>query len=648
MSTLRTAAVLLIIVAVLWLGQEVFIPLVLSFLLAMLLSGPVRRMERWRFPRVVAVTVAVGLACSVIGFVGYLVGNQLYTFAGNLDSYQGELIRKVSTVRGTGPSAAEKAENVLKKVEEAMGKDQPASQPTQATTQSTTQPATRTVVHGVPVELPQQGSAAITKEPPTTNGTRDNPLYAYVMPGPPSPIKTMAGYLGVMLPPLATAGLVVVFVFFILLEREDLRDRAIRLVSRGQYTLTTAAVDDGVDRIVRFIRAQAIVNGTYGVAVALGLWLIGMTLGGGTGFPSVLLWGLLGALLRFVPYIGPWIAAAFPITLSIAVYNGFAVFAAVIIMFVVIELLSNNIMEPILYGSTTGLSVMAILVSAVFWTWLWGPVGLLLATPLTVVLMVVGRYVPALHFLEILLGDRPAMTPPERVYQRLLAGDEDEALLVTETHAKEHGARQTLDDVLLPALAMSEQDAAQGVLPEERQQLVLQGTRRIMEEAFTPRDVAANTKAGDDATKEDPAAKPATGVRVAILPAHDEADELAGLMLSRLLEADGVRTLHVTQHVLAGEMVQQVRDFDPHVVFISSTPPAAVSHVRYLLRRIRGELPVEKLAIGVWSAKSEVGVLQQRLDLKSTSIATSLSKAIEQIRQMTAKEQMEAQSPGVR
>lgn len=653
MSTLKLAAIFLAVIAVLWLGQEVFVPIVLSALMAMLLAGPVRRMERLRIPRVLAVSIAVTVAFGAVVLVAYLVGNQVYTLASDLDKYQEELIRKVQVVRGTGPSALDKLEVTMEKVEQATMSEpstSPSTGPASPTTEPTTQPSV-TVVRGAVIVRPD--TVPVVKavddddeKAGTPDGTRKDPIYAYIMPGQPSPLRTLGGYIGLALPPLATAGLVIVFVFFILLEREDIRDRAIRLVSHGQYTLTTTAVDDAVDRIIRYIRAQAIVNGTYGLAVAIGLWLIGWTLGNGTAFPSVLLWGLLAAVLRFVPYIGPWIAAAFPMVLSIAVYDGFSVFLAVLIMFVIIELASNNIMEPILYGQTTGLSVMAILVAAVFWTWLWGPIGLLLATPLTVVLMVAGRHVPGLGFLEILLGDRPAMMPSERVYQRLLAGDEDEALEVTESVVDEQGVKKAFDDILLPALSMAENDAAKGLLKDDRRQLVMQGTRRIIEEVATGTDATAKTdepaKDGDknngkaatraaDAT----AAPDAPRVRVAVLPAHDEADEIAGAMLCRLLDDSGFETLHLTQHALASEMVNSVREFDPHLVFVSSMPPAAVSHVRYLLRRVRGGLPVEKLAIGVWAATSELETLRQRLELKTAPIARSLTEAVEKIRQMT-------------
>jgi len=640
MSKLTTALIFLVTVAVLYFGREVFIPLVLSFLLAMLLAGPVRQLERWRFPRVLAATVVVVLAFGVIVFIGWLVGNQIYTLASNIEAYQAEIIQKVGRLRGTEPGVVEKLGELGEKLEEAAERPTSTAPTSAPATQPDTQPIDNIPVIGpiatdamktAGVNAPVASATRPSVDNDDARGSRDNPLYAFVMPMPLSPLRTLSGYVGIVLTPMATAGLVLVFVFFILLEREDLRDRMIRLVSQGQYTLTTTAVDDGVDRIVRYIRAQAIVNGTYGIAVAIGLWAIGMIFTG-EAFPSFALWGLLAAVLRFVPYIGPWVAAAFPLTLSIAAYHGFGVFAAVITMFIIIELASNNIMEPILYGSTTGLSVMAILVAAIFWTWLWGPIGLLLATPLTVILMVIGRYVPGLHFLEVLLGDRPAMSHFERVYQRLLAGDDEEAMQVAEEHAEEHGVPATFDEVLLPALALSERDAAQGLLQDERQDAVSNGIRAIIAA------LGKQAEAGDAADDPNQHAEPTPDdkcIRVAVLPAHDEADELAGLMLCRLLEDADIRTLHFSHHALAGEMVDQVAQFSPHVVFVSSTPPSSVGHIRYLLRRVRGGLSGKKLAIGIWSARSTIETLKERLKLDDAPVATSLAKAVEQLKQIT-------------
>jgi predicted PurR-regulated permease PerM/methylmalonyl-CoA mutase cobalamin-binding subunit len=707
MSRFQTTLLILIAVAVLWLAQEVFVPLVLAGLLAMLLSGPVQRLEKRRVPRVVAVTAMVLLAFGVILGIGWLVGLQIVTLAKELPQYQQEITEKYRSLSGSGGGTVGQLQHAIKEMEkvaaapttapstrpastqpgttrpasgpaaatavpgDAAGSDAaagngsaggdgvlPAGEPTKELVRAVTPPAAQTAAAAVADQGKSPAEAADAHAP---TGSKDKPFFTIPLAAEQSPLSTLASYLGLALGPLGTAGIVVVFVFFMLLEREDLRDRMIRLVSQGRYTVTTTAVDDGITRIVAFLRAQAIVNGTYGAAIALGLWGIGAALGQGKTFPSFLLWGLLAAVLRFIPYVGPWIAAAFPLALSLAVYHGFTVFVAVLVMFAVIELLSNNVMEPMLYGATTGLSTMAILVSAVFWTWLWGPIGLLLATPLTVVMMVLGRHVPPLKFLEVLLGDRPAMTPAERVYQRLLAGDEDEAFDVAAARMAESGLLATYDDVVLAALAMSENDTSEGLLDEARELGVRQGMRRLID-ALGQQDAEAAAKiAAAKAPAADPAAggsmaggpgcdpptaadggpAPATAagcpVRVAVLPAHDEGDELAGLMLSHVLRRDGCQVLNVSHNALAAEVVDTVAAFDPHAVLISATPPAAVSHVRYLLRRLSGKLAADRLAIGVWTARTDVKVLKDRLGLATanTTLAVNLREADANLRRLT-------------
>lgn len=687
MSRFQTTILILISVAVLWLAQAVLIPLVLAALLAMLLGGPVQRLERWRVPRVAAVTACVlVMAALIVGF-GWLVGVQVVNLAENMKGYRTEIAAKVKRVRGSGTGTST-ISNIKEAAEIITGPaSKPAAQPAggpstrpAVATQPTTGPAVVSMLEAVaPAPLAAVGSRdtadrardAVAAEPRATAkqaattqpaGTDDAPWFVYALPPPETDLAMVGRWLGLALGPLGTAGVVVVFVFFILLEREDLRDRVIRLVSHGKYTVTTTAVDDGLTRVLKFMRAQAIVNGSYGIAVAVGLCAISLTLDRRHEvFPSFLIWGLLGAVLRFVPYVGPWIAAAFPLTLSLAAYPGFTVFAAVIGMYLLIELVSNNIMEPMLYGATTGLSTMAILVSAVFWTWLWGPVGLLLATPLTVVMMVVGRYAPPLHFLEVLLGDRPAMSPAERVYQRLLAGDEDEALDVATAQAAEHGLLHAFDEVLLPALSMEEHDCAQGLLDDDREHAVKDGMRRIVEElgqgakATRAEDAAAAAVAaaatdGKSAPGAAAAARPAapvpSGIKVAVLPAHDEADELAGLMLTYLLRLDGADAVNVSQNALAAEMVEAVTAFAPHAVLISATPPAAVSHVKYLMRRLAGTVPDERVAVGVWSAKADADTLRKRLNAAQVPLTTSFREALAAVRKVTESDRHTAAATG--
>ena len=289
---------------------------------------------------------------------------------------------------------------------------------------------------------------------------------------------------------LGVTGIVIVLVVFFLVRREDLRDRFIRLVGKGQLTVTTQMLEDAATRVSRYLSMLFLINATFGIAVGVGLYLIGV--------PNAILWGILATTLRFIPYIGPWIAAAMPVGLSMAVSAGWGTPALTVALFVTLELFSNNVMEPWLYGKNTGMSAVAVLVAAVFWTWLWGIAGLLLATPLTVCLLVIGKHVPELSFLDILLGNEPVFEPMKRVYQRLLAGDPEEAAELVEADLEKRTLIEVYDSLLLPALALVESDWHRGDLDEVRHEFVLQSLKEMISE----RDEHPPEVAGTDNVEE--------------------------------------------------------------------------------------------------------------------------------------------------
>ena len=476
-----------------------------------------------------------------------------------------------------------------------------------------------------------------------------------------SPLEVLGKYLAIAMSPLGTAGIVVVFVIFILLQREDLRDRLIRLTARGQLTVATQALNDASTRISRYLIAQALINGTYGIAISIGLWIIGLTLGrsdpsGTMNFPNVILWGLLCGLLRFIPYIGPWIALSFPLLISLAVYKGFGVFIANAVLFIGIELVTNNVMEPLLYGSSTGMSTVAILISAVFWTWLWGPIGLLLATPMTVVLMVLGKHVPQLEFLDVLLGDQPVLSRPAGVYQRLLALNAEDATEMLADYRDEMSLEDVYETVLLPALGMAERDRMRGLLDERRQEFIRRTMRDMIEEmgdqerARITKDAArAENGAGDgDAASTSAAGNTAAPARrrgsipsnckitVVCLPAHDEADEIANLMLAQFLELRGYCTFSLSQDALVSEMIGQVEAKQADVVAISAMPPGAVNHAHYLCKRVHAQYPDARIAAGLWNYEGNFARAKERItSVVSVSLVTNLGEMQNQIDQLS-------------
>jgi hypothetical protein len=582
---------------------------------------------------------------------------QLLDLGNNLDAYRGNIIAKVEAIRPHGGGMIDKLGNLSKEVQEKIEKPEVA-----ATTQAT-QPADEVAGAiakeaaartGEPRVVTEQTKASLPN--PATQPTRDNPLPVAVVEPRPSPLAMLGQYLGLALAPLGTAGIVIVFVIFMLLSREDLRNRIVRLASGsgGQLTIATQALDDASNRVSRYLLAQAIVNGTYGIAVSLGLWIIGIWLGrndpsGTDDFPSFVLWGLMCALLRFIPYIGPWIGASMPLLVALAVYKGFGVFGATIVMFVVIELISNNFMEPWLYGSSTGISTVAVLVSAVFWTWLWGPIGLLLSTPLTVVLVVIGKYIPQLAFLDILLGDEPVLDPQQQLYQRLLALDSEEATELVRAYREEMPLDDVYDTVLLPTLALAESDRHRGRLDTQRIDFIHQSMRDIIDElgeeenlralrrsAKETEEVAKDQRAVADV--EPPTSLPAgCEVNVVCLPAHDEADELVNLMLAQLLTQRRYCVTQVGVAKLASEMVNTVDHADAHVVIVSALPPSAVAHSRYLCKRVHGRFPDKPMVVGLWRFKGDMRKATARIACgDQTRMTTTLRGALVELQQVAA------------
>jgi predicted PurR-regulated permease PerM len=605
-------AAVCVIVAALYFAQPVLMPLVLAVVVSFLLTPLCTRLERWGFPRPAAVALVVGVIFAAIFALGFVVYLQVVDLAGQLPSYQDDIVAKVRAIRGQSEGNLSKAAETIAKAAEA------------ATSSPTTEPVRVMTGNVRPGEAPT------------------NPIYTQPVEHA-NTFSVLSSELGMVLGPLGTFGIVLVFVIFMLIQREDLRDRMIRLVGHGQLQLTTQAMDDAASRISRYLVAQAIVNGTYGIAIAIGLAIIGYTMGDGV-FPSFVLWGLLCAVLRFIPYVGPWVAAAFPVVLSFAVYPGYSVFFAVTGMFVVIELLSNNVMEPYLYGSSTGMSTVAVLVAAVFWAWLWGPIGLLLATPLTACIVVIGKYVPHFAFLDILLGDTPVLEPPQRLYQRLLAMDSEEAADIAEEQWNATSLEETYDNMILPALAMAEIDRSNGRLEDQRWVFIRGAVRELIEELADQERVRIIRVAADETSRlaaegtapikpvQRPRLPEQCSINIVCLPAHDEADEIVAVMLARLLELRGYCATALSQNALASEMLAEMEKREAQIACVSALPPSAVAHARYLCKRIRAKFNDVPTVIGLWRFKADVNKARMRIGCdEKLPIVTSLMDALNRI-----------------
>jgi predicted PurR-regulated permease PerM len=567
-----------IVVGVLYLAQDVLKPLAVAALLSFLLAPLVRRLERFRLRRAVAVMSVVTVVFALIGLLGWVVAGQVVDLADRVSDYRSNIRAKIQRIRDPEPGALDRASEVLEEIEQELAKP-----PGEAT----------------PRERARSRDAGAAPPMPVT-----------VTETPESPVEFLRRTLVPLLGPVGAASIVVVFVIFMLLEREDLRDRLIRLVGTQQLSLTTAAMDEAASRVSRYLLLQLVVNVTYGIPVGVALYLIGV--------PNALLWGLLAVVLRYIPYLGPWIAAALPILLSFAVFPGWARTGLVVGLFVVLEILSNNFVEPWLYGSRIGVAPVALLVAAVFWTWLWGPVGLMLAAPLTVCLVVVGRHVPQLEFLTVLFGDEPPISPAARLYQRLLARDAEEAVGLVQNELQRRSLVELFDDVLVAALSLAEQDRHQGVLDPDRERYLTEAFAALLDEVSDTAPAAA----------VEPAAAASHRRPVVCVPARDEADALVASMLAMVLERQGIPALAIGAQPLAAEMLERVASVDAAAVCISALPPLAVTHARYLAKRLRARFPELPLVVGIWNANADLAVARQRLaSAGAEQIATTLAEA---------------------
>jgi predicted PurR-regulated permease PerM len=612
------------IIAVLYLARAVLIPLALAVLLSFVLSPLVRRQVKLGLGRTFSVLSATTLSLLVVAGLGWVMANQTLELAENLPQYRDNIRQKLNSAQSQMHGTLGRAFDSLQQIGSEMS--QAGSRPL-----------------GAPDLAGQPGDQAQATPPSAALGAK--PVRVEIVEKSTGVLESIPGSFVPLLSPLATAGIVIVFVILILLYREDLRDRLIYLIGTGRLTATTQAMDEGASRVSRYLMMLLIVNSSYGLGVGVGLYMIGV--------PNAVLFGVLAGLVRFVPYVGPWVGAALPIAMSLAVFDSWNRPLITIGLFVVLELVSNNIIEPWLYGSRTGISAVAVMVAAVFWGWLWGPVGLIMSTPLTVCLVVMGRYVPRLEFLNVLLGDEPSLPPEARVYQRLLAADYDDVFQFTQEYLKDKPLIDLYQHVLMPALAMAEHDRQAGRLEEGQDQFIYRSLRDLIEElgdrhrsavkaeAKADRDAkvkaeakaAADAEAGESAFAASLPAEqlPASGL-VLCISARDEADEISALILAQLLEFEGRTARAVTSTTLAGEMLDEMESLTTKSVCVCAMPPAATSHARYVCKRILARFPDMKVVVGIWNA-SDLDRARERVRTAGTDrVVATFSHAIESLR----------------
>jgi predicted PurR-regulated permease PerM len=592
------------VIAVLYFAREVFVPIILAVLLSFLLAPLVRWLRRLRIGRVTAVGATVLIAFLAIAGFATVVVSEVSSLAQQLPGYRYNLQTKIRSLPSIVPGGGvfRRAAQTLQE----LGKEL-ANSGSQGTAQSggasTSDTSTVPPPKPIPVQLqePQSG-----------------------------PLQIVQSVVGPLLQPMAAAGLVIVFVIMILLEREDLRDRLLRLAGRRDLHRTTEAMNEAAQRISRYLVSQLVVNISCGLPIGIGLTVIGI--------PNAALWAIMTVLLRFIPYLGIVIAAAFPLTLAIAVAPGWTLLVWTALLFLVIELVVSNLVEPLVYRGTTGLSSVALIAAATFWTWLWGPIGLLLSTPMTVCLVVLGRHVPQLQFLDVILGNEPVLTPEETFYQRILANDPEEATEQAEEFAKERSLADFFDEVVVPALARAQADSDRGALAADSRTTFKEGIKTMLENLSE--DAKDDASPPEDATRPHP--ERASGT--VCVAGRNDLDEAAALLLVHLLrlERHDEIAAPLSPDALSPDASYLPLLKNASVVCLSLISTSSPARARYLVRRIHRRAPRARVLVGFW------GAARRDLDAETAGASTadifafSLREALTNIASIPAVESVPA------
>ncbi len=610
-SAVTTAVIAVVAVTALYFGREVLVPITLALLLSFVLAPPVRFLQGWYVPRIIAVTFVVVVAFAAILSFGALMVGQVNQLAGELPAYQSTLREKIQSLRGAAGATAtlDRASEVLQDLGKEI--DQPNARPPSGSLKPGT-PAAKPI----PVEVRQPDPGAL---------------------------RTLVALITPLLHPLTTAGIVILFVFFILMQRQDLRNRLVRLAGAHDLQRTTAALDDAGQRLSRLFLMQLALNAGFGLVIGAGLWLIGV--------PSAPLWGMLAMILRFVPYVGAVIAAIFPLALAAAVGPGWSMVLMTLALFVIVEPLVGHVIEPIAAGKSSGLSPVAVIASATFWTWLWGPIGLILATPLTLCLVVLGRHVDRFKFLEVMFSDRPPLTPPELVYQRMLARDPVEAAEQAQAFLKEKPLAAYYDEILLEGLKLAQADAERGLLDEERMQRIRDAAAEIVDDLSAHQDEAPSEKppTGDleeptplqklseAETPELATALPErwrTGKPVLCIPGLGLLDEAAAMALAQLVEREGIGARVVEAGALSMSKMFSWETQDVELICLCYVQSATSAQIRYAIRRLRRRAPDVLIIVALFgdNDRFEEPAKEANIDFMQSSLRATVDKIVEAAR----------------
>jgi len=551
-----TAVIFAVVVSGIYFGKPVLMPLALAVLLSFALAPLVALLRHIRLGSIPSVLLSLCVALVLIAAVGTFVGSQLAGLARDLPSYQNNIARKIVSIRG---SASDGTLSRLNRTIQALGaqisggRDHPSTVAGGATTEDTP----------VPVVIQRESIA---------------------------PWELAQNILGPLLEPLGLVALVLVFVGFILLQKDDLRDRFVRLAGSRDMQRTTVALDEAASRLSRYLFLQTAINGCFGIVIGSGLWLIGI--------PHAGLWGLIGMLFRFVPYVGVPIAFLFPAILAVAVDPNWSMLVWVMALFGGIEAVIGQMIEPFVYGRSMGLSAVAVVVAAVFWTWLWGPLGLLLSTPLTMCFVVLGRHIEGLKFLDVMLGDQPALAMEESLYLRMLAEDPDDATDDAEEFLREHSLSAYYDEVAAKALMLAQADVNRGVLDPLRQTRIRDAIKGLIENLSDREDHSAARTLGDiPASWRD--------TPVLCIAGRGPLDEAAALLLVDMLKKYGVGARVASSDQASAAQINDLNVDGVRLACVSYLEPGSYKNARYQVRRLRKRMPDVPVMAIFWGIGSD-------------------------------------------
>jgi predicted PurR-regulated permease PerM len=587
----------------LYLAREVLIPLAMALTLNFLLTPAVAFFERWHLRRISSVVLVVIMASAVVGGVGFVVTRQLLGVVNDLPNYRTNINDKLAALHAPTTGPLSQTATSLRVIGETLS-GEPESEAD--TLKSQTSPARTS---------PRSRNAARQQPAASTE-----PTQVLIVTPPESTKQYVRELLTPVLKPLSTLGMVLIFTIYMLLKREDLRNRLLLLAGVGRLNLMTQALNDAAERISRYLVMNVLVNISYGVVFATGLYLLKV--------PNATLWGALLAILRLVPYAGTMIAGAATIGFTLAAFPTWWHPLWVFLMFAVLEVMVSNFVEPYLYGSHTGISALALVTMAIVWTLLWGWPGLIVSTPLTVCLIVMGRYVPQMGFLHILLGDEAELAPEAHFYERLLAMDQTEAHNIAERFLGGHTLVDLYDEVVMPSLIMTEQDRHKGVLDEVRSSYLFQSATELIAELTDYKSPLATEPDCD------PSLLMERSRTVICVPASDLADEIAATMFAQLLEQCGHKTLLLPPVALSPEILARLAEEPGTILCISAVPPFAFAHARTLAMRLRQSLPKNRILVGLWNTTGDKDVLRDRFgNAHPNMVVTTLRDAVAQVKE---------------